>query len=191
MISLCMFLYCCMFMSKTRLNIMSLIRLEPWGALVGISRAQRECMHRLSPGIKKSFMFLQQCMIMYGIAQVYRQDSRLTTGPGDLKSIWILVPVAVRFPGCYNTVPADSLKQSDSARSFSLGVGQRQRERDHSFFHRFPRWRSISVSTDLRFDAAGDWHIGHGGDRYFSLPYVWMCLLLETLMLHFPSCLRD
>ena len=43
-------------------------------------------------------------MIMYGISQVFRQDSRLTTGPGDLKSIWILVPVAVRFPGCYRVV---------------------------------------------------------------------------------------
>ena len=38
---------------------------------------------------------------MYGIKQVYRLYVRLATGPGGLKPIWILAPVAVRFSGRY------------------------------------------------------------------------------------------
>ena len=41
---------------------------------------------------------------MYGIIQVYRLYVRLATGPGGLKPIWILAPVAVRFSGRYRNV---------------------------------------------------------------------------------------
>ena len=53
---------------------------------------------------KKSFKFLCMLLIMYGIKQVYRLHVRLATGPGGLKPIWILAPVAVRFSGRYRMV---------------------------------------------------------------------------------------
>ena len=59
---------------------------------------------QVKPWRKKSFNSYRECMIMYGITQVRRVHSRLTTGLGGLKPIWILVPVAVRFPGCYRVV---------------------------------------------------------------------------------------
>ena len=58
-------------------------------------------MHKLSRGERKVLHVYRKCMIMYGISQIHRVHSRLTTGLGGLKPIWILVPVAVRFPGCY------------------------------------------------------------------------------------------
>ena len=51
--------------------------------------------------MKEKFKFLCMLLIMYGIIQVYRLYVRLATGPGGLKPIWILAPVAVRFSGRY------------------------------------------------------------------------------------------
>ena len=53
---------------------------------------------------KEKFKFLCMLLIMYGITQVYRMYVRLATGPGGLKPIWILAPVAVRFSGRYRMV---------------------------------------------------------------------------------------
>ena len=58
---------------------------------------------------KEKFKFLCMMLIMYGIKQVHRMYVWLATGPGGLKPIWILAPVAVRavtkghrFPGRYS-----------------------------------------------------------------------------------------
>ena len=52
----------------------------------------------------KSLKFLCKSMIMYGILSDVQDVCRLATGLGDLKSIWILAQVAVRFPGRYRVV---------------------------------------------------------------------------------------
>ena len=68
-----------------------------------------QCMHRLSLVYdrmyeRKVLNFYAWLLIMYGIKQAYRLHVRLATGPGGLKPIWILVPVAVRFSGRYRMV---------------------------------------------------------------------------------------
>ena len=71
---------------------------------------------------EKFYVFYRKYMIMYGMSQVHSQDSRLTTGPGDLKSIWVLVPVAVRFPGCYTPQPELTLGELGIQAMFSQGL---------------------------------------------------------------------
>ena len=59
-------------------------------------------------------------LIMYGIIQVYRFYVRLATGPGGLKPIWILAPVAVRFSGRYK----EDREERSSHSGKELGYGK-------------------------------------------------------------------
>ena len=65
-------------------------------------------MHRLSRGERKVLNVYRKFMIMYGISQIHRVHSRLTTGLGGLKPIWILVPSTL---GRYREVPVSGVLQ--------------------------------------------------------------------------------
>ena len=66
---------------------------------------------------------------MYEIYQAHREYSRLATGPGGLKPIWILVPVMVRtvtegyrFPGRYRLVSEHRASRVRCAESVYSGI---------------------------------------------------------------------
>ena len=99
-----MFTYMCCIYGRTRLNIDELSRLEHRGELWLAFCSTVTVFAQVKPWYEKSVHFYRKCLIMYGISQVHRVHSRLATGPGGLKPIWILAPVAVRFPGCYTLI---------------------------------------------------------------------------------------
>ena len=74
---------------------------------------------------------------MYGIEQVYRFYVRLATGPGSLKSIWILAPVTGRISGSLQAAPsaAESPSRAETqAGSAAPSAAESPRQRRKSLF---------------------------------------------------------